>query len=277
MVIIGIVILAGVAGYFVVSQRTLAPEPIPSTTLSPTPTPTPPPPASSIPTPSPTPTPVKKLDLRSSLLSVANLHLKDAIAVVAGAKLFEIETSLSPEEINTSNISIWYVFSSFVLPNEDIKYITVNEWFDNPAKRHSETSSRSFIVRVCGGGAPPPPEFRCGEPTGEIESHEKHLPVSNWIIDSKELARILKGNGMGSSRGGKIVVTTIGRLKSKYPAFSPKSIAGLADGQTVIEFIEVGMSSASTNFGDVGQYVILNAKDGKIIAKGNYSLPPPPQ
>ncbi|OGE80871.1 MAG: hypothetical protein A3C04_00185 [Candidatus Wildermuthbacteria bacterium RIFCSPHIGHO2_02_FULL_45_25] len=40
IVIIGIVILAGIAGYFILNQRTLSPAPIPSPTPSPTPTPT---------------------------------------------------------------------------------------------------------------------------------------------------------------------------------------------------------------------------------------------
>ena len=246
---------------------------MPSTTSNtPVPTPTPTPPLS--PTPSSTPV---KIDLRSSLLSITGLHLKDARAIASGVELFETETSLSPEEINSGNVHIWYVFSSFVLANEDTKFIRVNEWFDNPVKRNYAASSESFIVRICSGDVPPPPGFRCGQPTGESEPREKHLPIRNWATDVKEIAHILKANGMGSSRGGKILVTTVGRLKSKYPEYFPKSLTQFSDGQSVIEFIEVGISGASTNFSEVGQYIILNAKDGKVLAKDNYKLQPPAQ
>ena len=126
-----------------------------------TPTPMPP--------PSPTPTPAKKVDLRSSLLTITDLHIRDAEIIATGVKLFEVETSISPEEINAGNILIQHVFSSFVLPNTDVKYIRVDEWFENQAKRNYATSSENFIVRICSGGAPPPPEFGCGQPTGESE------------------------------------------------------------------------------------------------------------
>ncbi|GEM_PF-4397174 len=274
IIIVGVVVLAGIAGYFVLNQRAITSPALTPTSTPPTSTFTTP---TLSPTPShtPTPTPAKKVDLRSSLLTITDRHLRDAEVIATGVKLFEVETSISPEEINSGDILIQHVFSSFALPNTDVKYIRVNEWFDNQAKRNYTTSSESFVVQTCSGGAAPPPGSDCGQPTGESEPREKHLPINDWNIDSQALGRILKESGMGSSRGGKIIVTTIYRLRSEYSDFFLQSLAGFPDGQTVIGFIETGTSGAATNFSEVGQYVVLDTEKGKVLARGDYKLPPP--
>ncbi len=275
-IILSLLIVASIAavGYLALVKKSPQPMLIPNSFSTSTPTSTIPT-STSTPTSTPTPTTVEKVDLRSSLLAITILHTKDAAAIASGAEPFDIETSLDPDEINTGNVRLTYAASSFILPNSDIKYIRVNEWFDNQVKRNYATSSGDFIVRNCSGGAPPPPEFGCGQPTGEPESREKHLPIKNWITDIKDVALILKGSGAGSSRGGKIVVATIGRLKSKYSDFFPQSLRGFPNAQTVIEFIEEGVRGAATDFSEVGQYMVLDAGKGKILAKGNYKLPPP--
>ncbi len=269
-IILSLLVVAFLAavGYLALVKKSPRSMPIPDSFLTSAP-------PSTMPSSTSTTTAVEKVDLRSSLLAIASLHTKDAAAIASGAEPFDIETSLDPDEINTGNVRLTYAASSFVLPNSDIKYIRVNEWFDNQTKRNYATSSEDFIVRTCSGGTAPPPESGCGQPTGEPESREKHLPIKNWITDIKDAALILKGSGTGSSRGGKIVVATIGRLKSKYPDFFPQSLRGFPNEQTVIEFIEKGVSGAATGFSEIGQYVVLDAGERKILATGNYKLPPP--
>jgi len=86
-VIIGVIVLIGVAGYFIANRQTPLPEPTPSPAPSPNPTPSPTP--SPNPTPSPTPAPEKNKSV-SVLLGQQFTLGKGQIAKVSNTGL-EIE------------------------------------------------------------------------------------------------------------------------------------------------------------------------------------------
>src|SRR5437868_5397392 len=70
-----------------------------------------------------------------SLISIANSHLNYAKEKNKDVKLIEVKTFISDREIEIGSFkNLGSVFSSFITPKDDITYIAVEEWFDNPGK-----------------------------------------------------------------------------------------------------------------------------------------------
>jgi hypothetical protein len=201
-----------------------------------------------------------------TLHQIVIIHQEDASRLSSNPQLFEARTSLTASQINSGNAFLSYAFTSFLIPQNNINYVEVDEWFStSTSKRNVSVNSAGFVMARCAGG--PAPQGPCGSPTAQPEDASDHLPIQNWNIDIADIIRILKANNYNSSDPPDIIVTTVGRARNEDYTFWPQAssaLNSLPDGQSVILVI------------GTRDWMILAANAGKVLGSGTYSPLPPP-
>ncbi len=215
-----------------------------------------------------------------SLHSVARIELAEAKKVVPNTELFEMRAGITQEG---SVVSIKYPYSYYASPGDDLKHTMVVQYLvgnSPPYKETYEAKTGYFVVKSCGGGAPPPPDMHCGEPTGETESHERHLPVRNWTIDVNTIVRAARENNV-ELKNGNVVVTTAGRAKNKnylnpFADSIIKELSQLQNSQSIVILTEEGKHLSPTDQFNVSHYLVLDGETGKVLGTGEYRIGSPP-
>jgi hypothetical protein len=112
------------------------------------------------------------------------------------------------------------------------------------------------------------------EATGVPESHQNHLPITNWNIDGPDIANILRANHFDprnvdpsiSNGGVNVTITTVGRAKATI--FGPSTSPSYPDDKSII--------IAIFQTGDFNYYIVLSANDGTVLNRGGFPVLYPP-
>jgi hypothetical protein len=207
---------------------------------------------------------VQANNTRSSLLSVASRHLKEATAGVPGAALFEIQTSLTWDEIEKVQPQLTNAFSSFVMPNDNTKYLEVDEWFDKSITGGSySVDQRPYVVPQPSGTVFAGSAFSSSPRLPQ--SYTEHSPLTGWHADIGTIALSLK-QSIAQMGNIDVDVTTAGRARSKYANFFPQQLSSLPDDDAIVVVTGWLVSDDKKN-----QFAILSANDAKVLASGYYT------
>ncbi len=118
----------------------------------------------------------------------------------------------------------------------------------------------------------------CGQPTGEPEARQKHLPIQDWKIDISDLERLWKENEIGFALRRGLIITTVERFKligRGYVFEDADRLMQLPGGQAIIVVIGPTGGFNPQNQTMSGPYVVVNAQSGEILVKATYVVPPP--
>jgi hypothetical protein len=201
---------------------------------------------------------------QTSLLAVSAFQLTQARARKPDAYLFEVHTTIQPQDISSGQVRIPFVVGNFATPNNNVNYLSVGEWFTNPGQRTQTVDKVGFVRAVCNGGAARP---NCGSATGRPEPRVRHLPLVGWKIDLGGIVRILRTNSYVSTNYSEITVSTAGRASVTTPGPVAR-LATLAPAQPVILVRE----AATPRY----HFILINAATGVVIDKGIALAPPLP-